>query len=87
MYANGFTMWHFRSDDTANDVFAPGYFDMAADMLRVGDLLFANLEAMGHARHGLMVVAENSAGVVSVATPGFSIDQTPDENTTADAQA
>lgn len=80
-------MWHFRSDDTATDVFAPGYFDMAADMLRVGDLIFANLEAKGHARHGLLVVAENSAGVVSVATPGFSIDQSPEAIATADPQA
>jgi len=87
MYANGFTMWHFKSDDTASDVFAPGYFDGAADMLRIGDLLFANLEMKGHARHGLLVIAQNSAGVVSVASPGFSIDQSPEDNTTTIPQA
>ena len=40
-YANGFTLWHYR---TTEDAFATidttGYFDKASDMLRVGDAMY-----------------------------------------------
>lgn len=36
-YANGFTGWHYRSPDRAEECLTPGYFDSAANMLRVGD--------------------------------------------------
>ena len=53
-YANGFTLWHYRTDDTLETVmrlprkndageWSPGYFDAAADMLRQGDTIIANL--------------------------------------------
>lgn len=36
-YANGFTLWHYRTTDQLCDVLAPGYFAPARDMLRVDD--------------------------------------------------
>lgn len=37
-YANGFTQWHYKSDDDAlATIMADGYFDDAANMMRVGD--------------------------------------------------
>lgn len=38
-YANGFTLWHYRSDD---DVFADGYFNGADELLRAGDQIIVN---------------------------------------------
>ena len=41
-YANGFTLWHYKTPDTATVVDGGGYFNEAASMLRVGDFVFAN---------------------------------------------
>lgn len=67
-YANGFTLWHYATPDPAADTTAAGYFDKAGDMLRVGDFIFAN-SAAGAAvpQHGILVVAANQNGAVSVA--------------------
>jgi hypothetical protein len=65
-YANGFTLWHYASADTAVAVAATGYFNAAADMLRVGDMLIANVETAGNPKGGLFLVSTVSAGVVDV---------------------
>lgn len=41
-YANGFTMWHYRTSDTEATVRHPHYFNNAMDMLRSNDLLVIN---------------------------------------------
>ena len=41
-YANGFTLWHYTTTDTADQVDSSGYFNTAVDMLRVGDMIIAN---------------------------------------------
>ncbi len=64
-YANGFTLWHYKTTDTAAVVDTAGYFNDAAGMLRVGDFLFGNFG--GTPGNGVMVVASNAAGVVDVA--------------------
>lgn len=45
-YANGFTLWRYRTDDSVSAVSAAGYFDAARDMLRAGDLI-----VVGHNYH------------------------------------
>ena len=42
-YANGFTLWHYKvPGDGLHDTSAAGYFDDAADMLAVGDMVMAS---------------------------------------------
>lgn len=41
-YANGFTLWHYRTQDAAVDVIAEGYFNPAAGMLHAGDIVLTN---------------------------------------------
>jgi hypothetical protein len=65
-YANGFTLWHYRSTDAAAEIDNMGYFNQAAKMLRVGDFIFANTGIGGVESHGVFVVLENSNGVVDV---------------------
>lgn len=65
-YANGFTLWHYTTNDTANTVDTDGYFNSAADMIRVGDIILANTETGGTAKAGLLLVSSNAAGVVDV---------------------
>ena len=65
-YANGFTLWHYTTPDTSNTVDTDGYFNAAADMIRVGDIILANTETGGAAKAGLFLVSSNAAGVVDV---------------------
>jgi len=44
-YANGFTMWHYKTTDAFNDTQTPGYFADASDMLTQGDII--NISAAG----------------------------------------
>jgi hypothetical protein len=66
-YANGFTLWHYSTSDTANQVDTAGYFNSAADMLRVGDMVLGNVGLSGTPSAGVFVVRANQNGVVDVA--------------------
>ena len=82
-YANGFTLWHYRTDDNTATVLAPGYFDPAAQMLRQGDFMFVNARVNGpNAEHGVLVVLGNDAARVSVACV-TGVRFTPIEGATA----
>jgi outer membrane protein assembly factor BamB len=65
-YANGFTLWHYRTSDTMADVSVTGYFNPAASMLRVGDFVIANAGIGVVPTHGLLVVRGNANGVVDL---------------------
>ena len=55
-YANGFTLWHYTTaDDAAATVAGNQYFNTAVDMLRVGDIILANVTDGA----GIFVVASN----------------------------
>lgn len=36
-YAQGFTLWHYRTADPLPEVLAPGYFDNGQDFFKIGD--------------------------------------------------
>jgi hypothetical protein len=63
-YANNFTLWHYKTVDTA--VTGTGYFNIASPMIRVGDLIIANLDTDGTPSTKFYVVTGNTGGVVSV---------------------
>ncbi|MTI08490.1 hypothetical protein [Curvivirga aplysinae] len=65
-YANGFTFWHYATEDTAVSVATDGYFNDAADMLRVGDVILANVETSASPSTGFFSVASNVSGAVDV---------------------
>ena len=58
-YANGFTLWHYRTADTVAEVDGVGYFDEAVKMLRVGDFMFVNTGIFSSRSDGVLVVAAN----------------------------
>lgn len=71
-YANGATLWHFRSRDAAADIVAPRYFDASADMLRAGDFILVNLVSDTATSGGLLTVEsvrDKSVRVCAVAGP------------------
>ncbi len=66
-YANGFTLWHYKTPDPAIDVDDAGYFNTAAGMLRVGDFIFANANIDATIESGVFIVSSNAGGIVDVA--------------------
>ena len=66
-YANGFTLWHYRTGDAAADVDTKGYFDAAIHMLRTGDFILANTAVDTAPTSGIMVVVSNDGKSVDVA--------------------
>ncbi|MFW5680287.1 MAG: hypothetical protein ACOC3D_08460 [Pseudomonadota bacterium] len=73
-YANGFTLWHYRSNDAAEEVDGLGYFDPAARLLRIGDFLFMNVAAQGEPQNLIRVIASNDGTRVTVQSPGTAGD-------------
>jgi hypothetical protein len=64
-YANGFTLWHYTTPDSAADVTAPGAWDPAADMLRAGDIIVANVDTTRVPAALLLVVTGVDGGAVA----------------------
>ncbi|MCW9035576.1 MAG: hypothetical protein OQK35_05640 [Alphaproteobacteria bacterium] len=65
-YANGFTLWHYTSIDTTAEIDSSGYFNEAADMVRVGDMILANTDTDGTPKAGIHLISSVAAGVVDV---------------------
>jgi len=65
-YANGFTLWHYTTEDAAADVDTQGYFNGASDMLRTGDMILANVATGATPAAGIFLVNASAAGVVDV---------------------
>ena len=65
-YANGFTLWHYTTADAAATVDTTGYFNAASTMLRIGDIIVANLDTAATLKGGMFLVSANSGGVVDV---------------------
>jgi hypothetical protein len=66
-YANGFTVWHYRTGDLAAEIDNAGYFDAAAEMLRAGDFVLVNAGQGDVQTHGVMVVVSAGGGTADVA--------------------
>lgn len=65
-HVNGFTLWHYTTPDAAATVDTAGYFNLASSMLRVGDVIIANVDTGGTLKAGLFLVSSNSGGAVDV---------------------
>ncbi|MCP5367676.1 MAG: hypothetical protein H6907_11510 [Hyphomicrobiales bacterium] len=65
-YANGFTLWHYTTTETAATVGGVNYFNDAVDMLRVGDMIMANTDTDGTPAAGIFLVNDTTAGAVDV---------------------
>jgi hypothetical protein len=63
-YANNFTLWHYTTVDAA--VTGGGYFNSAAPMLRVGDLIVVNIDTDGTPSTKFYIVTANTGSAVTV---------------------
>ncbi|MBI1301335.1 MAG: hypothetical protein GC137_06720 [Alphaproteobacteria bacterium] len=64
-YANNFTLWHYTTVDAA--VTGAGYFNNAVDMLRVNDLIIANIDTDGTPDTVFYIVTANDGSSVTIA--------------------
>jgi hypothetical protein len=63
-YANKFTMWHYTTEDAL--VTGAGYFDGAAEMLRVNDLIIINSDTAGTPDTKFYIVTANTGSAVTI---------------------
>lgn len=66
-YANNFTLWHYTTTDASGTVEGSNYFNSAATMLRVNDLMIVNLDTDGSPSTDFYIVTGNTGTVVTVA--------------------
>ncbi len=64
-YANNFTLWHYTTIDA--DITTTGFFDKAADMVRVNDLIIANVDTDGTPVTKFYIVTANTGSSVTIA--------------------
>ena len=63
-YAQGFTLWHYRTGaDGLARVGRPGFFDDAADMFKGGDMVLVSAPSGGR----LLCVASSGGQVITAA--------------------
>ena len=66
-YANGFTLWHYRTEDTKATVLGAGYFDVVQNIFNVGDLIITSTDVEGERTTTMLVVKNLVNGNVQVA--------------------
>ena len=65
-YANGFTLWHYKTADAKATVIGEGYFNSVANIFTVGDLIVTSMSIEGTMETKIYVVSSISSGVVGV---------------------
>lgn len=63
-YANNFTLWHYTTTDSS--ITGSGYFNSAAQMLRLNDLLITNTSTGGSPATKFYIVTGNDGSTVTV---------------------
>lgn len=73
--ASGVSLWHYATTDTIADVNTAGYFNSAANMLAINDVIIAVTETGGTPVVSHTYVNANSGGTVDVVN-GVAITNT-----------
>ena len=66
-YANNFTLWHYTTVDTQITVTTAGYFNNAASMVRVNDLIITTMNTGGAPAVVFYIVTANNGTPVTIA--------------------
>ena len=67
-YANGFTLWHYRTEDVKTSVIADGYFNPVQNIFNVGDAIIASVNIEGERETAMFVVSSIVNGVVKISS-------------------
>lgn len=65
-YANGFTLWSYKTPDLTTEIEGPSYFDEARAMLRCGDFMFVDKldRHDNHSASAQLVVVDNRSEMI-----------------------
>ena len=71
-YNNGFTMWHYRTDDKFEEVIREGYFDNARTLVSDGDIVICTVDIGNEFRTfiGALRKRGKSVGLTPIAGKG-----------------
>lgn len=61
-------MWTYQSADAIGDIDGAGYFNSAASILKVGDLIYVYSGVGGSPAYGFVVVNSNDGSTVDVSS-------------------
>lgn len=76
-YANGFTLWHYRTSQDATGLCADGSLNGVDDMVRPGDLIIVSGGNGPSAAAGLLVVAEGAPDGLAATPLSFGVSPSP----------
>lgn len=65
-YANGFTLWSYRTKDMLGDLKEPGYFNETAPFVRAGDMIMVTANSQADIQSAILSVVEVKDQNVSV---------------------
>jgi hypothetical protein len=65
-YSNGFTLWHYKSDDDRSSVIEPGYFSEMAGIFNPGDAMFVTYCGGRHRVSELAGLDKADGGIVLI---------------------
>ena len=57
-YANGFTLWHYKTNDTIAELQDPTYFARVAVLMNAGDIIIINCGDGAHFRQVKTITGE-----------------------------
>lgn len=60
-YANGFTLWHYKSSETMKEITDPSYFVPVKTLMHTGDIIIINAKEETAIRK--LVLADNKVKV------------------------
>jgi len=60
-YANGFTLWHYKSNETMKEITEPSYFVPVKNLMHTGDIIIINAKEETAIRK--LVLADNKVKV------------------------
>lgn len=65
-YANGFTLWYYRTEDEVLETEKDGYWNTCSSLVKPGDIIFGRYTASGSPRWGMALVLTNDGQTVEV---------------------
>lgn len=67
-YMNGFTLWHYKTEDTKETVESADYLNEVIDILNVGDLIIASVNIKNKVETVIYTVISTDGGKVKLSS-------------------
>ena len=65
-YANGFTIWHYKTTENKNTLLSDGYFSTMKNSFMKGDIIIAITETSSDAKANMLLVSNINNNAVKI---------------------